>query len=90
MTDLTQPVLNSATQNALVPLPKLVWDAFEITDLPPNGCKYPVAQDDFGTHLFCGQIAIGGPYCERCAPLCYVTLRPLRESRRRLVLPRLR
>lgn len=82
------------TQIALVPTkPTLVWHGKTILDLKPLQCRYSVAtvEDEVGNpvHLFCSNTTQGGPYCERCAAICYVGVRPLHTSAR-LVLPRLR
>jgi hypothetical protein len=89
MNDTTTEEVAADTSSTPNVEPTLVWSALEIIHLPPNGCKYPVAQDDFGTHLFCSDPAVGGkPYCAVHVALCNSPVRA--PSSRPLVLPRLR
>lgn len=42
-----------------------------LLDIPKNGCRYAVGEDDSGRHLFCGEPATRKSWCSHHADIVF-------------------
>jgi GcrA cell cycle regulator len=50
-----------------------VEGSLTVADLTPNSCRWPTGNPrDLATFRYCGEAALGCPYCERHARLAYL------------------
>ena len=60
----------------VVAVPKPEPKHFYLLDLEHNQCRYPVAEDDDGQHLFCGEVKEElSSYCAKHRQIVYVKSR---------------
>lgn len=65
----TMPAPVALHSDAVEPLPAVEpaipsYGRFRLVDLPARGCRWPMASDEAGSHLFCGETRLAGrSYC---------------------------
>lgn len=63
-----------------VVIDKITTEGFELIDLAPNQCHWPIGVSEGGAHRFCGCLRIDGPKTAYCASHAAMARRPPAEE----------